>query len=215
MSKNAYSELEQQAIYRAIFERRDMRHFIPGELPEGLLSRLLEAASAAPSVGYMQPWRFIHIKDSRIRGNIKSLVEEERIATAKALNTRHDEFMTLKVEGIQECAEVLVVCLSDEREKHVFGRRTLPQMDLASVSCAIQNMWLAARAEGIGIGWVSLFCPKKLGDLLHLPDGAEAIAVLCIGPVDKFYDLPMLEEQGWDKKRAMEQLLMTDCWEQN
>ena len=213
MSKNAYSDSEQKAVYRAIYERRDMRHFVPGELPDGLLNRLLEAATAAPSVGYMQPWRFIHIKNTDVRSDIKALVEEERIATAEALNTRHDEFMALKVEGIQECAEVLVVCLSDQREKHIFGRRTLPQMDLASASCAIQNMWLAARAEGIGIGWVSLFCPDKLGQLLHLPEGAEAIAVLCIGHVDKFYDIPMLENEGWDSKRTLEQLLMTDSWE--
>ncbi len=211
-SDNAYSDAEQQAVYRAIHERRDMRHFKPGPLPEGCLQRLITAASAAPSVGYMQPWRFIHIVDNDKRSAIKSLVEEERIATAQALNEREDEFMALKVEGIQDCAEVLVVCLSNKREDYIFGRRTLPQMDLASASCAIQNMWLAARSEGIGMGWVSIFCPDKLANLLCLPEGAEAIAILCLGQVHKFYDKPMLESQGWDSKRNINQLFMTDSW---
>lgn len=212
MSNNAYSPTEQQAIYRAIHERRDMRHFIPTPLPEGTLERLLEAAAAAPSVGYMQPWRFIHITDTQVRHSLQDLVEEERIATAAALNERSDEFMALKVEGLKDCAEVLVVCLSNNREDYIFGRRTLPQMDLASASCAIQNMWLAARGEGIGMGWVSIFNPTKLASLLHLPEGAEAIAILCLGHVDQFYEKPMLETQGWDSKRTMADLLMTNSW---
>ena len=212
MSDNAYSSAEQKAIYRAIFERRDMRHFIPGPLPEGALDRLLMAAVAAPSVGYMQPWRFIHITDSDIRCSLQTLVEEERIATADALNERKEAFMTLKVEGIKDCAEVLVVCLSNHRENYIFGRRTLPQMDLASASCAIQNMWLAARGEGIGMGWVSIFNPDKLATLLRLPEGAEAIAILCLGQVDTFYEKPMLEAEGWDSKRPMSELLMNNYW---
>ncbi|NRB37520.1 MAG: 5,6-dimethylbenzimidazole synthase [Pseudomonadales bacterium] len=213
MSNNAYSQADQAAVYRAIFERRDMRHFVPGPLPEGCLERLLQAAIAAPSVGFMQPWRFIQITESDTRLQLQALVEEERIATADALNTRRDEFMTLKVEGIKDCAEVLVVCLSNKRENYIFGRRTLPQMDLASASCAIQNMWLAARCEGIGLGWVSIFCPEKIAQLLQLPQGAEAIAILCIGQVDQFYDKPLLEAQGWDKKRPIDQLLMQNTWQ--
>src|SRR5881275_899440 len=131
-----------------------MRRFSPGgEVGEDVLARLLQAAHAAPSVGLMQPWRFIRITDPGLRTRIHSLVDEERLRTAEALGPRGDEFLALKVDGILECAELLVVALCDGRKAHVFGRRTLPQMDLASVSCAIQNMWLAARAEGLGMGW--------------------------------------------------------------
>ena len=152
MTDNAFSPEERAAVYRAIAERRDMRHFSGGSVAPELLSRLLEAAHQAPSVGLMQPWRFIRITDRELRGRIQGLVEAERVRTAEALGQRSDEFMTLKVEGIQDCAEVLVAALMDDREKHIFGRRTLPEMDMASLSCAIQNLWLAARVEGLGMG---------------------------------------------------------------
>ncbi|CAA0100146.1 5,6-dimethylbenzimidazole synthase [BD1-7 clade bacterium] len=211
---HTFSAADQDAVYRAIFARRDMRHFVPGALPEGTLNRLLHAAHAAPSVGFMQPWRFIRITDSSVRTQLKAVVEEERIATAKALDTREDEFMRLKVEGLNDCAEVLVVCLTNHREDYIFGRRTLPQMDLASASCAIQNMWLAARAEGIGMGWVSIFQPARLSALLNLPEGAEAIAILCIGQVTDFYDKPMLETEGWDTRKPLETMLMENHWQE-
>ncbi|PNQ93337.1 5,6-dimethylbenzimidazole synthase, partial [Pseudomonas gingeri NCPPB 3146 = LMG 5327] len=173
MTDNTFSIEERNAIYRAIAERRDMRHFVGGTVPPQLLARLLEAAHQAPSVGLMQPWRFIRISDRELRGRIRQLVEEERIRTAEALGERSDEFMKLKVEGINDCAEVLVAALMDDRERHIFGRRTLPEMDMASLSCAIQNLWLASRAEGLGMGWVSLFEPQALAELLGLPAGAK------------------------------------------
>ena len=152
MTDNAFTEAERAAVYRAIGERRDMRHFSGGTVEPELLQRLLEAAHQAPSVGLMQPWRFIRISDRALRGQIQALVEEERVRTAEALGERSDEFMKLKVEGINDCAEVLVAALMDNREQHIFGRRTLPEMDMASLSCAIQNLWLASRAEGLGMG---------------------------------------------------------------
>ncbi len=121
-----------------------------------------------------------------MRHKIHALVDEERQHTAAALGTRASEFLALKVEGILECAELLVVALGEGRDSHVFGRRTMPHMDLASVSCAIQNLWLAARAEGLGMGWVSIFDPQRLAELLEMPDGAEPVAVLCLGPVPDF-----------------------------
>ena len=165
MSAHAFSAEERAAVYRAIAERRDMRHFAGGEVAPELLARLLQAAHQAPSVGLMQPWRFIRITRPELRDAIHGLVEAERVRTAEALGERSDEFMRLKVEGILESAELLVAALMDGREAHVFGRRTLPQMDLASLSCAIQNLWLAARAEGLGMGWVSLFDPLALAEL--------------------------------------------------
>ena len=123
-----------------------------------------------------------------------NLVEEERMATAQAMAEREDELM--KVKDLLDCAEVLVVSLMGERDKHIFGRRTLPDMYLASVACAIQNMWLAARAEGLGLGWVSIFEPKKLANFLGISESGKPVAILCIGHVEEFYNKPMLEKEN-------------------
>ena len=212
MSDNAFSSQERAAVYRAIAERRDMRHFSGGTVAPELLARLLEAAHQAPSVGLMQPWRFIRITNRELRAKVQALVEEERVRTAQALGERSDEFMTLKVEGIHDCAEVLVAALMDDRERHIFGRRTLPEMDMASLSCAIQNLWLAARVEGLGMGWVSLFEPQALADLLGLPPGAKPLAVLCLGPVEAFYPAPMLQLEGWAEPRPLSDMLYENTW---
>ena len=212
MTDNAFSQAEREAVYKAIAERRDMRHFSGGTVAPELLRRLLEAAHQAPSVGLMQPWRFIRISDRGLRGKIQALVEQERIRTAEALGERSDEFMKLKVEGINDCAEVLVAALTDDRERHIFGRRTLPEMDLASLSCAIQNLWLAARAEGLGLGWVSVFEPQALADLLGMPAGAKPLAVLCLGPVQAFYPAPMLVLEGWAQARPLSDMLYENYW---
>jgi len=211
---NSFSEAERDAVYRAIAERRDMRHFRPGAIDAAQLDRLLQAAHQAPSVGLMQPWRIIRISDKALRSQIKQLVEKERQATAKALGKREAEFLKLKVEGIDSCAELLVVSLCDKRDEHVFGRRTMPEMDLASVACAIQNMWLAARVEGLGMGWVSLFEPKSLANLVALPEGASPVAILCLGQVETFYSAPMLELENWRKGEALEQVLFENQWGQ-
>ena len=209
---NRFSEAEIASVYRAMRERRDMRHFLPDPVAPDVLLRLLEAAHLAPSVGLMQPWRFVRISDSLLRSEIHKLVEKERVETAKELGHRQEEFMKLKVEGILECGELLVVSLMEQREQHVFGRRTLPEMDLASVACAIQNMWLAARAEGLGMGWVSLFDPDLLGDVLKLPKGAKPVAILCLGHVDEFYSVPMLEKEGWTTRRDLSDLVYFNAW---
>ena len=215
---HAYSEQEQAAIYRVIAERRDMRHFLPTPVNAETLQKILQAAHQAPSVGLMQPWRFIRISDVGLRKKIHKLVDEERIKTAKAIgefeNTaRMAEFLRLKVEGVLECGELLIATLCDKREQHTFGRRTLPEMDIASVSCAIQNMWLAARAEGLGMGWVSIFDPIKLAKLLNIPQDAKPIAVLCLGHVNTFYKEPMLIETGWASAKPLADMLMENQWQ--
>ena len=212
MSQHAYTDAERQAIYRAIFERRDMRHFVPGSVPNDTLLRILQAAHHAPSVGFMQPWRFMRITDLELRRQIHGLVEIERCATARALHEREDEFMKLKVEGLLDCAEILVVALQDQRDRHIFGRRTMPEMDLASVSCAIQNLWLAARAEGIGVGWVSLFDPEELKLLLKMPPDSHPVSILCVGQVEKFYDQPMLLQENWAQRLDLNALVSENCW---
>ncbi len=211
---NSFTQAERDAVYRAIAERRDMRHFRPGSIEPDQLQRLLQAAHKAPSVGLMQPWRIIRISDKALRSQITQLVEKERLATAKALGEREAEFLKLKVEGIDSCAELLVVSLCDKRDEHIFGRRTMPEMDLASVACAIQNMWLAARVEGLGMGWVSLFEPEPLAKLLALPDGASPVAILCLGHVDEFYSAPMLELENWRHGESLEHVLFQNQWGQ-
>lgn len=214
MNDKRYSDKDIEAIYRVIEQRRDMRHFNNEAVDEEMLERLLRAAHFAPSVGFMQPWRFIRITDKTLRESMHELVEAERIATADAMGEREDDFMKLKVEGLLDCAEVLVVSLMGDRDKHIFGRRTLPEMDLASVSCAIQNMWLAARAEGLGLGWVSIFDPKKLADLLNIPPDGKPVAILCIGHVDEFYDKPMLEKENWAKREQLDSVVFKNKWQE-
>ncbi|MDX9952197.1 MAG: 5,6-dimethylbenzimidazole synthase [Methylophilaceae bacterium] len=218
MKRHAYSAPEQAAIYRVIAERRDMRHFLPTPVAAEVLDRLLTAAHQAPSVGLMQPWRFIRITDRNLRLDIHRLVDTERVRTAQAIgeyeNTaRMAEFLRLKVEGILDCGELLVAALCDQREQHIFGRRTMPEMDLASVSCAIQNMWLAARAEGLGMGWVSLFDPAELAQLLGMPDGTKPVAILCLGHVNSFYKEPMLVETGWKSARPLQDMVLENSWD--
>lgn len=217
MQDFSYTDAEKDAIYRVIAERRDMRHFLPTPIAPEILTKILHAAHHAPSVGLMQPWRFIRITDLHTRRQIHQLVDKERMQTAQAIGEQEDaarmaEFLRLKVEGILECGELIVATLCDKREQHIFGRRTLPEMDIASVSCAIQNMWLTARAEGLGMGWVSIFDPIELSTLLSIPAGAKPIAILCLGHVSSFYKEPMLVETGWKQARPLADLVMENQW---
>ncbi|MGH8854209.1 MAG: 5,6-dimethylbenzimidazole synthase [Telluria sp.] len=209
---NAFSAPEVDAVYRAIRERRDMRHFTGGAIAPDQLLRFIGAAHMGPSVGLMQPWRFMRVADPALRQLLHQHVDAERILTALALGERADEFMKLKVEGMLSCAELLVVGLIDRREEFIFGRRTMPEMDLASAACAIQNFWLAARAEGIGVGWVSLFDPVRVRALCGMPDDSAPIAILCVGQVEQFYAAPMLEIERWDHRRMLEDIIYQDAW---
>lgn len=194
MNKHRFDDKERAAVYKAIAERRDMRHFLPDPIDPEIIRHLLQAAHQAGSVGLMQPWRFIRITDKQLRASIHQQVEQERIATAKALAEREDEFMKLKVEGILECAELMVVALQDHREQHIFGRRTLPEMDLASTA------------------WVSLFDPQQLASLLHIPQGSQPIAILCLGHVAEFYPKPMLEMENWAQAKPLDEFISENAW---
>lgn len=208
-----FSPAERESLYRIIEARRDMRHFKSGEkVDEQTFVRLLQAAHQSPSVGLMQPWRFIRIRSSAKRQAIAELVTSERNKTAAALGEQGSAFMQLKVEGIRECAELLVVALAPD-DGTLFGRRTMPnEMALCSVACAIQNLWLAARAENLGLGWVSLFDPLELAQLLNMPQDSKPIAILCLGPVESFYPQPMLEMENWRQGRPLHELLFDDQW---
>ena len=147
-----------------------------------------------------------------LRVAIHALVETKRVRTAAAFGERGDEFMCLKVDGIRDCGELLVAALMDRRDEHIFGRRTLPEIDLASVACAIQNPWLAARVEGLGMGWVSLFDPVALAQLLNIPAGGKPVAILCLGHVEAFYPRPILEQEGWRQGRPLHEFLLENYW---
>ncbi|MBI2778282.1 MAG: 5,6-dimethylbenzimidazole synthase [Gammaproteobacteria bacterium] len=208
-----FSEQDRHSLYSIIDARRDMRHFAAGaQVDEETLARVLQAAHQAPSVGLMQPWRFIRIRDENLRACVAELVSSERDATADALGERGSEFLRLKVEGIRECAELLVAALAPD-DGTVFGRRTMPEeMALCSVACAIQNLWLAARAENLGLGWISMFNPAALAQLLKMPPGSKPVAILCMGPVDTFYSAPMLEQEGWRQGWPLHELVFHDNW---
>lgn len=207
-----FSAEQRDIAYRLIHARRDMRHFIAGKIESDMLARILAAGHAAPSVGLMQPWRFIRISNISLRQQLLNLVEQERQQTAQAMRQRCDEFMRLKVEGMRDCAELIAVVLAPD-DGTIFGRRTMPrEMALCSAACAIENMWLAARAENIGMGWVSLFEPDDVADLLQCPQGAYPIALLCLGPVAEFYTAPMLEIEGWRAAVPLSDVLSTDTY---
>lgn len=202
-----FSPEECDIAYRVIHARRDMRHFSEGDVAPEILTRILHAGHAAPSVGYMQPWRFVRITHPALRENLAVLVEEEKQRTMAEMDQRKAEFMRLKIEGIRDCAELIAVILAPD-DGSIFGRRTMPdEMALCSVSCAIENMWLAARAENLGMGWVSFFEPADVATLLHCPEGSKPIALLCLGPVKEFYAKPMLETEGWRSKESMDVVL--------
>jgi len=209
-----FSDAERRSFYQLAEARRDMRHF-SADVPidDAVLARLLGAAHHAPSVGLMQPWRYVRVRDPAVRAGVAALVERERVATAEALGDRGSEFMRLKVEGVRECAELLVVALAPD-DGTVFGRRTMPRdMALCSLACSVQNLWLAARVENLGMGWVSMFEPRALADLLGMPAGAEPVGILCLGAVERFYDAPMLELEGWRQGRPVGDMVFTDRWD--
>ena len=212
---HAYSQAERDALYKAIAQRRDMRHFTPdASVPPATLLKILQAAHMGPSVGFMQPWRFLRLTQAGQREAVAAIVGKEQLATAAALGERKAEFLRLKVEGIKDCAELIACCLMPQRDAHIFGRRTMPYMDIASIGCALQNLWLAARAEGLGLGWVSIFDPVELAKTLNLPDDAQPLALLCIGPVPAFYDEPMLQQERWAKRMPLSDVLFDGVWGQ-
>ena len=210
-----FTTTERDVLYKVIQARRDMRHFVPGEtVAEEVLARILQAAHNAPSVGLMQPWRFIRIRDGAVRAKLGREVERVRLDTAAALGERGKAFLKLKVEGTQECAILLAMVMAPD-DGTLVGRLTMPrEMAIASCACAVQNMWLAARAENLGLGWVSFFDPDTVGRLLGCPPGAETLALLCLGPVAEFPPKPLLEIVGWRDGKSLAAVTYDDCYGQ-
>ncbi len=208
-----YSEEERRAIYRAIGERRDVRSgFVDRALPKDVLERLLASAHRAPSVGFMQPSRFLVVRDPAIRRAVHDIFELARAEAAQQYRgARRELYDSLKLEGILEAPQNLcVVCDADSRRGHGLGRASMPETAMYSTVCAIQNLWLAARSEGVGVGWVSILDPARLRALLRIPERYVLIAYLCLGYVSHFAAEPELEQLGWEKRATLESVVSYD-----
>jgi 5,6-dimethylbenzimidazole synthase len=206
---------ERDAVYRAIYARRDVRNeFKSDPIPDETLRRILEAAHAAPSVGLMQPWNFVLIRSDAVRGAVHEVFTRANDEAARLFpDYMGHQYRTLKLEGILKAP--LNICVTCDRTRGgdvVLGRTHNPDMDLYSTVCAVQNLWLAARAEGIGVGWVSIYNDADLRAALHVPDHVAIVAYLCVGFVDQLYDRPELEAKRWAKRLALDDLIYEECW---
>jgi 5,6-dimethylbenzimidazole synthase len=215
MAEN-FSDAERAAVYKAIHLRRDIRRQFQGTpIPQDVLARILSAAHHAGSVGFMQPWDFILIEDAETRRKVRDGFIKERDRCANFYEgERRELFLSLKLEGILESA--LNLCVTCDRARggpHVLGRGSILETDLYSTCCAIQNLWLASRAEGIGVGWVSIVDPNQLSAILGLPDHVVPVAYLCMGYVGEFPDGPELERAGWRQRLPLSDLVHLNCWQ--
>lgn len=212
-----FSKEEKDGLYKAIFSRRDVRsHFTPTPIDEEILTRILKAAHHAPSVGFSQPWNFILIKDEDTKKRIKESFEREKeLSSDLVKEPRRSKYLSFKLEGILDAPVNL--CITYDPSKFgpfVIGRTSIPETGIYSVCCAVQNLWLAARTEGIGVGWVSILSNDVLKNVLNLPDHVTPIAYLCLGYVEKFADKPDLEEAGWLPRLDLKDVVFYEKWEQ-
>jgi 5,6-dimethylbenzimidazole synthase len=214
--RHPFSEAERRGVYRAIYERRDIRsHFLPDPIRPAVLGRILDAAHHSPSVGFMQPWDFIVIQDAAVRQAVHdSFVEANRSAAERYDSERRTLYESLKLEGIREAPLNLCVTCDRSREKGAgLGRQTDPATDLYSTVCAIQNLWLAARAESLGVGWVSILDFDRLRSVLAIPPHIAPVAYLCMGYVSEFPASPELETAGWETRENLARLIHFDTWD--
>jgi 5,6-dimethylbenzimidazole synthase len=205
-----FCDEELKGVYRAIRERRDVRSgFLPEPLPDDVLLRLLGAAHNAPSVGLMQPWRFIVLRSKQVREQVRNLfAQAQQVAANTYEGERAELYRGLKLEGIREAPQNLcIVCDPVSERGHRLGRHSMPETAIYSAVCAVQNLWLAARAEGIGVGWVSILDPDALKALLGIPPHMVLVAYLCLGYVDEFQPRPELERVGWEQRVPLEDVI--------
>ena len=209
----AFPEAERQAVYRAIYQRRDIRNFRPDPIPDETLARIIRAAHHGPSVGFMQPWDFILVKDLERRRKVKDLFNRERASAACFFDEpRRSAYLSLKLEGILESPVNLCITCDPTRAEVVLGRNSMPETDVYSTCCAVQNLWLAARSEGVGAGWVSILKLPQLRGILGIPPHIIPVAYLCLGYPVEFTDEPGLQRAGWRRRLPVEELLHFDDW---
>ncbi len=213
-ANSSFSDEDRRVIYRVIHERRDVRsHFIGKPIPDDVLGRVLDAAHHAPSVGFMQPWDFLLIESFTIRKQIHDHVQEMKLHADIYRGEREAQYKSLKVEGILDAP--LNVCITCDRERskgHGLGRQSDPLTDLYSTVCAVQNFWLAARAESLGVGWVSILDPDTIKQILSIPPHIHLVAYLCVGYASEFRERPELEDRGWESRTPLTDLLHFDSW---
>ncbi len=210
-----FSPAERDAVYKCIFNRRDVRgQFLPQPIPDEVLARILLASHHAPSVGFMQPWDFIVIRDAAAKHRVRDAFQSAHLEAAEMFGDgRQQTYRTLKLEGILEAP--VGVCITCDRSRTgpvVIGRTHQPEMDLYSAVCAVQNLWLAARAENIGVGWVSILRHDDLRAALGIPPAIQPIAYLCVGYVSHFFRKPELEAVGWLPRTPLVDVLWFDRW---
>lgn len=213
--ENLISDSDRKSLYKVIFSRRDVRgQFLPDPIADDVLSRILYAAHYAPSVGFMQPWDFIIIRSKSVRAQIHEVFKCAHDEAAEMFpDDKKAVYRSLKLEGILESPlNICITCDTTRTGPVVIGRTHIPEMDTYSSVCAIQNLWLAARAEGLGVGWVSILHQDKLKALLNIPEHVVPIGYLCIGRVQYFYQKPELETAGWLPRMPMEDLVYFDQW---
>ena len=214
---DSFTISEKEGLYKAVFSRRDIRsHFVDKKIPDEALAKILNAAHHAPSVGYSQPWDFILIKNKDTKLKVKNSFIQEREKSISLLDNdldRQDKYVKLKLEGILESDINICVTYDPKRfGPFVLGRTSIPETGEYSVCCAIQNLWLAARAEGIGVGWVSILAIDDLRYILGIPKHVKPIAYLCLGYVNKFEDKPDLERVGWLKRTILSKVIHYEDW---
>ncbi|MBP2313118.1 5,6-dimethylbenzimidazole synthase [Azospirillum soli] len=213
---DAFTPEEREALYKAIFSRRDVRgQFTAEPVDDAVLTRILTAAHHAPSVGFMQPWNFIVVRDPGVKARIHAdFTQANEEAASLFTGERQALYQRLKLEGIREAPVNL--CITCDRERSgpvVLGRTHIPAMDLYSCVCAVQNLWLAARSEGLGVGWVSILHEDKLREALGIPERIVPIAYLCLGHVSHFHESPELAKAGWRQRLPLEELVFHDRWD--
>ncbi len=213
-SDHGFTPEEIDAVYKVIQARRDIRVFLPDPVPDAVLARILAAGHMGPSVGFMQPWNFILIRDRTLRKALQEMVDHERIVAGEHYpDAKRDYYLRLKVEGLLDAP--LTLCVTNDPTRggpHVLGRNTIPETDLMSTACAIENMWLAARAEGIAVGWVSMYRKEKVRALLNIPAPIDPVALLTMGYTAHFPQIPVLERVGWGRRLDLTDLVFTDRW---
>ncbi len=212
----AFTDDELAGVYKAIYARRDIRRFSDEPVPEDVLERILEAAHHAPSVGFSQPWDLVVVTDDETKTEIAEIADRAIAAAREGYEEpRRSEFSALKLEGIRESpVNICVTCDPTRGAPHVLGRSSMRRTDVYSTCLAVQNLWLAARAEGIGVGWVSVLYPSEVQQVLEIPPHVKPVAYLCVGyPADGFPEEPVLQQAGWRDRIDVDELLHEDRWE--
>ena len=212
---HAFDDEDRDAVYRAIETRRDVRdQFLPHPLPDDLVRRLLKAAHSAPSVGFMQPWNFLLVRSEEKRRAVHAAFERANEEAANLFEgERQNTYRSLKLQGILKAPlSICVTCDPTRAGEVVLGRTHNPRMDVYSTVCAVQNLWLAARAEGVGVGWVSIFHDSDIRAIFGIPEHVEIVAWLCLGYVNELYREPELAVKGWRQRLPLENLVFEENW---